>query len=845
MLSIKSINASDAGGMANYYQNLARKDDYYRKTSGECEPAGYWLGDCAEALNLRGEVQPGQLLAALTGHDPATGEALAKNAGDDHKPGWDCTYSAPKSVSAAWAVADPAMREQIEAAHHVAVATSIQYLEQRAACTRHGHGGEVKIPASQNGGLLVAVYQHSTSRNQDPQLHSHCLVSNLNKDGRGIDLDTSYKMAAGALYRVELAHQLKEIGFEIERDDKSFKLGGVPEKLVDEWSSRRAQIEERLAERGESGALASQDAALKTRDKKGAVSQESLREKWAEQGKEHAFTPERIRELSVPGKRQEREPEQPKPGKDIVTALTVQNATFTRLQALHQVAIDAQGKLSAAQALARIDLVLTRESEALSLGMVTRKEAEVSSMKSGERYTTVEMLKIEQKMLETAFSMGQKSGFAVEAETVQRYAKERGLSEQQTRALEHITAPNAAAVLEGWAGAGKSYLLGAARQSWVAAGYEVRGVALANAAAQNLEKEAGIPSTSIAKLKHDIEKGNVQLSARTVLVLDEAGMVGTRQMQSLFEQAELAGAKIVLAGDTRQLQSIDAGAAMRAIADQIGKAELSEVRRQTHQIDREIARDFREGRAGEALAKLDSLDRLHVGRDMHEAKTEAVKAFMADRAEGKSSLLIAATREEVRQLNADVRAELQAAGRVSRDGITAKTSTGYREFSQGDQVVFGERFVFGQKGDADRTVINGSTAQVLSAVIEEGKASLLVQLDKSGEVVRVDLDKMNKVDHGYCTTVHKSQGATVDKTHVLAGERTGQEWAYVAGSRQREALCIYTSREHYQRPEAGRTHEKSDLEKGMGRSQAKDMATDYKPSAEPEQQKLQDNELEH
>ena len=826
MLSIKSISASDAGDMAKYYQDLAGKDDYYSKESGESEPAGYWLGGCAEALNLHGEVQPGQLLAALTGHDPSTGEALAKNAGDDHKPGWDCTYSAPKSVSAAWAIADPKMREKIETAHRAAVETSIEYLEQNAACTRHGHGGEVKIPASDNGGLLVAVYQHSTSRNQDPQLHSHCLVSNLNKDGRGIDLDTSYKMAAGALYRVELAHQLKEIGFEIERDDKSFKLAGVPEKLVDEWSSRRAQIEERLAERGESGALASQDAALKTRDKKEAVSQESLLGKWAEQAKAHDFTPERIRELSDPSKRQEKARELPKPDKDIVADLTVQNATFTRLQALHQVAIDGQGKLSAAQTLERADRVL-KESDAVSLGTVTRKEAEASNMKSGDRYTTTEMLKIEQKMLETAFSMGQKSGFAVDGEKVHQCAKEKGLSEQQTRALEHITAASSAAVLEGWAGAGKSYLLGAARESWEAAGYEVRGVALANAAAQNLEKEAGIASTSIAKLQHDIEKGDVQLSSRTVLVLDEAGMVGTRQMQSLFEKAELAGAKIVLAGDTKQLQSIDAGAAMRAISEQIGKAELSEVRRQTHQIDREIARDFREGRAGEALEKLDKLDRLHVGKDMHEARTEAVKAFMADRAEGKTSLLIAATREEVRQLNGEVRAELQAAGKVDRDGITTKTSTGYREFSQGDQVVFGERFMFGPKGDQDRTVVNGSTGQVLSAMKEDGKASLLVQLDKSGEVVRVDLDKMNKVDHGYCTTVHKSQGATVETAHVLAGERTGQEWAYVAGSRQKEGVSIYTSRDHYQRPEPGKVDEKSDLEKGMSQSQAKDLATDY------------------
>lgn len=825
MLSIKSISASSTGAMANYYQNLASKDDYFEKNGGE-EPAGYWLGGCANELVLEGDIQDGQLLAALTGHDPNTGEALAKNAGDEHKPGWDCTYSAPKSVSAIWAVADENLRSKIEDAHRQSVAESIRYLEENAACTRHGHGGNVKVPASENGGLLVAVYEHHTSRNQDPQIHSHCLVVNLNKDGRGIDLDTSHKMAAGALYRAELAHQLRQIGFEIERDGKSFAVKGVPTELVEKWSSRRNEIEDHMQKNGEKGALASQRATLETREKKENVSHSVLHQKWEEQAKGFDFGAEKVRELCDPS-RLKNEIELPDSGEKLVTELTSQNATFTRLQALQAVAVDGQGKLSAAEVLARLPTVLV-QGEAISLGDRTRQQVEHTTMKSGDRYTTSTVIQMEQKMLDGAERLSQKAGFEVSADVVLKCATDKGLSDQQTAALQHLTQPNAAAVVQGHAGAGKSYLLSAGREAWESDGYDVRGAALSNATAQNLQAEAGIASTSIARLVHDIENGQTTLTSKTVLVVDEAGMVGTRQTQYLLQKCEEAGAKIVLVGDTKQLQSIEAGAAMRSIGEKIGMCELDEVRRQKTAIDREIANDFREGRAGEALAKLDQLDRLHVQPDMRTAQADAVKGYMADRDEGKSVLLIAATRAEVRALNAEVRAELVERGEVEKEGVCVKTAGGYREFSQGDQIVFGQKQSFGERGDETKTVINGSTGEVLSAKEYEGTgiAELQVRLDKSGEIVTVRLEPDVKLDHGYATTAHKSQGATVDKVHVVVGERAGQEWSYVASSRHRDEVHVYTSKEHYSRPAEGK-NVTAELAKQMGQSQQKDVAHDY------------------
>ena len=826
MLSIKSISASSSTGMANYYAELAKKDDYYSGESGDKEPAGYWAGGGSESLNLEGDVSAEQLRNGFSGCHPDTGNPQARNAGENHKPGWDCTYSAPKTVSAIWAVADAEMKEKIEDAHQKAISFSLGYLEREAAATRHGKDGIVRVPSSENGGLIVAVFQHSTSRNQDPQLHSHALILNLNKDGRGIDLDTTHKMAAGALYRCELAHQLKELGFEIQRDEKSFKVFGVPEKLADQWSSRRAEIVDKLTETGRHGSAAAQAAALETRTKKSSVDKETLIDRWASQAREHGFNEGKVRELSDKENRAEKVSEPPKDGVEIVGELTSQNATFTKVQALHQTALDAQGKMSGAQALERAETVLSPENGAVSLGIVSRDQAAISNLKSGDRYTTQAVIQMEQSMLQTAQRMTDKPGFRVDANKVAECAKTKGLSEQQTKALDHLTAPNQAAVLQGWAGAGKSYLLSAARDAWQSEGYEVKGAALSNSAAQNLQAEAGIASTSMAKLEYDIEQGDVRLTNKTVLVLDEGGMIGTRQMSELVQKCDEAGAKIVIVGDTNQLQPIEAGAAMRAIGDQIGMAELNEVRRQTEQVDKDIASDFRHGRASEALAKLDALDRLHVSADMHQARAGAVQNFLADRAEGKTSLLISATRAEVHSLNTEVRAELQSAGQVERNGIVAKTAAGYREFSAGDQIVFGEKFAFGIKGDEAKTVINGSTGRVVEAREVDGKAVLQVRLDKSGATVKVDLAACQKVDHGYASTVHKAQGATVDRVHAVVGEHTGREWSYVAASRNRESVQIYTSKEHHQRP--GAEKEATDLEKGMAKSQSKDVATDYK-----------------
>jgi Ti-type conjugative transfer relaxase TraA len=801
MLSIHKISSSNASGISRYYEQLG-KEDYY--TQGG-EPLGYWLGRGAEKLGLSGQVQDGELLRAMQGYHPGTGQALARNAGDDHAPGWDSTFSAPKSVSAVWAVADRDTQNSIQHAQAEAVKASINYLEREATFARYGAGGTQREPASIHGGLIVAAYEHSTSRNADPQLHTHCIISNITPDGRGIDLDTRHKMVAGALYRVELAHQLRELGFVIERDGDSFRVAGVPEKLTEYWSSRHKEVQQALAEKGLVSYTASKVAVLDTRQAKTDINRPELFAKWQEQARAFLFDREQVNDLR--SQQPSRPFDKPEP-EHILKAATEKHSTVSRVQLLHRVAVESQGAMNA------------REAEVYLKTVTTHPEAvRLFAADGAERWTTREMQELERQMVVRAETMARDPRHQVPESALSAANQTHTLSDEQTRAVVHITRESGAlACVQGHAGTGKSYLLDAARETWQTAEYSVRGVALSGKAAEGLEKYSAIPSQTLHSLLRDLEQGHTTLSNKTVLVVDEAGMVGSRQMAALVEHVQGAGAKLVLVGDTRQLQAIDAGAAFRAIQDRVGGVELIDVRRQQYQADREMAKAFRDGRAAEALQNLNDRGLLHVEKTTEQAQHKAVENYLRDVADGKATVILAATRREVRNLNQAARAEFREIGALRGNDVAVLTSRGERVFAEGDRVVF-------LRNSHDLDVKNGTTAEVLKV----DDRIMRVQLADGSERLVNHAAHYNHIDHGYALTVHKSQGATVDRAHVVAGEMTGREWSYVAASRAREETRVYTTKEAMGR-EAGPGLEKADLARDMGRSHAKDTTQDYERS---------------
>ncbi|AZO29784.1 Ti-type conjugative transfer relaxase TraA [Mesorhizobium sp. M1B.F.Ca.ET.045.04.1.1] len=430
-----------------------------------------------------------------------------------------------------------------------------------------------------------------------------------------------------------------------------------------------------------------------------------------------------------------------------------------------------------------------------------------------DRFSTRQMIETEQRLHRAAERIAGQERHAVtdtHREAALAHGRQRGLvlSGEQTDALDHITDGRGLGVIVGFAGTGKSAMLGVARQAWAAAGYEVRGAALSGIAAENLESGSGISSRTIASMEHGWGQGRDLLTARDALVIDEAGMVGTRQLERVLSHAAGVGAKVVLIGDPQQLQAIEAGAAFRSIHERHGGVEIGEVRRQREDWQRDATRDLATGRIGAAIGAYEAQGMVHQAASRDEARVELVERWDRDRqAEPKASrIILTHTNDEVRALNKTARERMVAAGDLG-DDVQVHVERGARNFASGDRIMF-------LRNERSLGVKNGTLG-----VIEEVSAqSMTVRID-DGRSVRFDLKDYVHIDHGYAATIHKAQGMTVDRTHVLATPGMDAHSSYVALSRHRDGMDLYYGGDDF----AARDR----LVRTLSRDRTKDMASDY------------------
>lgn len=802
MLSIKSIGAADSA-VAEYYEQLAQ-DDYYQIG---LEPAGQWSGGLADDLLLFGEVKQGQLGAMFEGKHPLTAEELSGNAGPQHKAGWDLTFSAPKSVSVLWAVADIEERGLLASAHDEAVVAALNYLQKKAFSSRDRHGG------TRVDRILAATFQHGSSRELDPQLHSHVLVSNLGARGDGtysaIDFDSRYKMAAGAVYRAELASRLLQAGYEVEREKKSFRIIGIDRSLCDHFSKRRNQILERLQATGHTGAKAAGIAALATRQSKVAVARAGLHDAWRQDVESLGLI---SKALKIEGQREGFPPDQNVDIDVVLSSLTASSSTFTVMQLEAEIATEAQGKLSAIQIEKLIeDTIKERLLDRGALGLIELQGKGSRQRRSGVRYTTQEMLELETGILANA--AGRKSEAQYSVSCAEVLADFPSLSEEQLTALAHITEDaGAIKIVQGLAGTGKSYLLQAAKSGWERAGYSVFGAALSGKAADSLEQGSDIASQTLHSLLTELDTEQRTLKSTDVVVLDEAAMIGSRQMGRLLSYVHAADAKAVLVGDSMQLQPIDAGGIFRALSEKLGHAKLGYIRRQEKQADRQMVHDVIAGQTNAVLTSMEERGLLRVHANA-EVFNQMVGTWddLRDAANPAETIMLAGTRADVRKLNQLARERLKGQSRL-RSEITVSTEVGERQLAIGDRVVFtrNSRWI---------GVKNGQTGSLVDwRVNEQGDIQLTVQAD-SGRNVSFALGKYNHLDHGYALSVHKAQGQTLDNALImLSDSMTDREWVYVAASRHRKELRVFAASEQMDM-----------LEPMLHRSRQKDIAPDYFP----------------
>lgn len=774
-------------------------EDYYTESG---RTSGRWLGSGARALGLNGEINEQTFDRLAAGLHPEPAAALVQRAGEHHRPGWDLTFSAPKSVSIVWGIAEAREREAIEQAHAHSVERTLAFAEsQQLFITRRGKDGTLREAARP----IVAAYVHGTSREADPQLHTHAFVMNVAEraDGSFGTLETKplyeWKMALGAVYRAELADELRALGYEVAPDAKgSFRLAAMPREVERHFSKRRAQIETVMAERGTTSAKAAELAALDTRKAKDATGAATLRERWREEALALGLTAERLAELKGDRRTGPRSIDTAA----VIERLSHERSTFTTADLTRAVAEAAQ---SAGGGLGRVE-----ETTA-----AIAQDAEIVRLNE-QRYTTRAMLEVERGALVRARRLADGTGYGVDPAATAAAVKARPLSDEQRAALGHLSGSARLAVLEGLAGTGKSHLLGAAREVWEASGYETRGAALAGKAAKGLAEGSGMRAQTLHSLLADLKSGRDRLNDRTVLVIDEAGMVGSRQLARVLEEADQAGAKLVLVGDANQLQPIEAGQLFERVGREVGTTRLTEIRRQRDERERAMVQALARGDTRAALESLQERGRLHAAAD----REAAMRELMADWRRGRDTerpgedLMLGATRADARALNRLAREVLHGQGELKGERVI-QTANGPLALAEGDRIVITRNAkVLG--------MMNGDLATVTAIGERRGQIEVTAQLD-AGRVRTWRVSDHPHIEHGYALTAHKAQGASVERAYVLAHESlSAREWSYVAGSRAREAVHLYAERSTA-----------ADLEKIMGRSHKKDTALDYAPAAAP------------
>ena len=789
-----SLGKLTAGHVTYYEREIADGAEDYYAMRGEAR--GAWIGSGADRLGLDGTVTSAQLRDLLEGCDPATGAALRSRAID--VTGWDVTLSPPKSVSVLHAAGDPRLAAETMAAHRAAVHSAVDYLESEACWTRRGAGGIRRLVGE---GFVGVEYVHRLSRAGDAQLHSHVILANTTRaEGRWTALDArplfAHLKTASALYHAELRLEMtRRLGVEwkpIAPGKLAAEISGVPRAVLRDQSRRRKEIVERMEDRGESSPAAAQAAALDTRKAKDYVVDghdiaRELRERIAAKGLGAAELA-RVIDRHQPERATDDELARISLRLLGPAGITELRSTFSRRDAIQQWATTHGHGESAARIVQLADHWLAqREIVALDHGPAPPQGSADHSAPAGAhrrelRYSTRSLIATEQALLNTVAARRDAGVAVVPPATVKRaLAAHPTLSPEQAELVWKLTTSgHGIENVEAGAGAGKTYALGVAVEAFTAAGHQVLGTSTANLATRTLEQEAGVRALNTTRLLADLDRGET-LAPDTVLLVDEAGMVGTRKYQRLAEHVTAAHGKLIGIGDSRQLAEIEAGGAFRAISERFGAVELPGNRRQVDSEEIRAVAALRDGDVDAYVLFQHQRGRLTVADN----PPDAIKAQLADWWQATQdhpdheSVLVALRRASAAELNANAHALMRDGGRLGDDEILADD----RAFAIGDRVLL-------LRNNPKLDVDNGDRGVIVDLDVD--RRSLTVELD-AGRDVRLPAWYLDAgcVDYGYALTAHKLQSTTVDRTFALATDELYQEAGYSVATRARHETHFY------------------------------------------------------
>jgi conjugative relaxase-like TrwC/TraI family protein len=715
---------------------------------------------------------------------------------DARRCGIDVVVSAPKSVSVMFGLADPTIAQTVAAAHEHAVSEALGYLERHTSHGLRGHQGDGQRAAHvATDGFVAAGFTHHTSRADDPQLHTHLVIANVvhGVDGKWSAVDSRavhrHARTAGCIYQAVLRGELtRELGVAWGPVRKGVaEIEGVPRALRRAFSQRREQIEAELDRTGSTSRRAAQRATYRTRPDKTHIPERSLRQWWAERAIELGHDPRGLI-ASLLGRT--RAPELP--AKEVVArqlfgpdGLTARATSFDRRDVIQSLTESLPvGLPSAGRELEGAADRMLAERDAIPLLQTTQARGDEP------RWTSADLLATERTALILA---GGTSGVpALDPQQAGRTAASAGLSGEQRRLVAGLlSSPRLVDVVVGPAGSGKTALLRAAGTGWHDTGVPVLGCSLAAVTARRLEAATGIPTSSLARLLADANRidpttGQAQgLPAQTVVIIDEASMVGTRDLAALATHVAGRRGKLVLVGDPAQLPEIDAGGLFAALARHAEPLTLTANQRQQHAWERDALLALRDGDSDTALDAYVTHDRIRVGLDAADTRRQLVADYVTRRATGTGAfdlVALAGTRADVTALNAAIRAALQQSGHVHTEGMTVLTGAGPRGYAAGDLVIV-------TRNDQPRQLLNGTRA-----VISQTTGTDLQLATDTGITVTVPAGwAAEHLDHGYALTVHKAQGLTATTALVYGTVALDQHAGYVALSRGRQDNHLYTS----------------------------------------------------
>lgn len=876
MLSIANVSAAQA---ENYYE----KDDYYTCSLDEdgvaneaLDPNAIWYGAGARTLGLTGDFDQSTFQSLLHGQAP-NGESLhaRKIDPDRHRAATDCTFSAPKSVSIAALIQNDA---RVLAAHNHAVKTALSILEDRYAQTRVRRPEGVREKVT-TGNLVAAVFRHETSREQDPQLHSHCVIINTTQltDGSWRSLSNDALVAnqklLGEIYQNELAFQLRQSGYGIEpRPNGQFELAGYSPELLDTFSTRTQQIEAYL-DTWETKLVAAggvplhrsqqKQATLDTRRRKTTVPRQVLLDGWAhtirEQGLVLPKVPTHTLDLTQASQTY---------AMDAATAgihhAAERDSVFHRAKAERfalEHALGEQRFSDLRQAIAEhpelipVDgsLVTTQtaiDRELKTIQLMQRGRGQVNPLATSEQ--------VDQCLIQVpSLTAGQRQAVALSATTKDRVIAWQGV-----------------------AGAGKTYSLKLYAELATRNGYTVTGYAPSAQAASTLGRETGIQSDTVAGLLHTKDT-DPSPANHPIWIVDEAGLLSAKAAHDLLQRADDCQARVVLVGDIRQLSAVEAGNPFKSLqAAGIETAMLSESRRQQTDVLKTAVTQISAGQIEVGIAQLDAAGMIHEVAPK-ERFTQLIQTYLElSPQQRQQTLILSGTNAERLELIQQLRMELQIEGSLAADGFTLKSlrpkdltqvqAQYVRHYDIGDVIVpvrdyrrhglkrhqqytvtdidlthnqlslssptgqpltlnpvhcakktcyrlqtvpiaVGEQLRW-TRNNRDSGIRNGQrfTIQALDA---QGQAQILTT---DGDVKPIDLSGHQYVDYDLVGTTYSSQGKTAERVLVAADTTLSREAFYVAVSRAKRELHLYTT-------------SKDDLVRVAQHSRANQNASDYLP----------------